>query len=96
MSILVIVVQYCYCCVDVLEFSIFLRSFRIVRTRVEKRKKRRRNEAVRRKGREKGKALSEGKKDEKIFDLKYLRWERSKEGELDEGRQEVENSSYKY
>lgn len=63
---------------------------------VEKRKKRRRNKAVRKKGREKGKALSEGKKDEKIFDLKYLRWERSKEGELDEGRQEVETSSYMY
>ena len=30
-------------------------------------------------------SVREGKKEEKLFDLKYLRWERSKEKEWDEG-----------
>ena len=59
----------------------------------KKEKKEQSNQNKRKREREN---VREGKEEEKLFDLKYLRWERRKKGELDEGSQKVETSSYKY
>ena len=48
----------------------------------KKEKKEQSNQNKRKREREN---VREGKEEEKLFDLKYLRWERRKEGELDEG-----------